>query len=317
MTAIAAASPDLATGYRHEAFLWHGTKAFLDRTVPFVTEAVDESQPVMIALIPEQWAPLRAALGPAADLVHYADMALLGRNPARLIPAWQEFIARHAGSPLRGIGSPIYAGRREAELTECQIHEELLNLALPADLSLWLLCPYDAENLGPAVLDEAERSHPAVMRHDGSTPSAVYDVIDRDRVLTGRPLPAPRGTVQQQPFGPGDLAALRALAISRAVLAGLPRSRAQDLALAVSELASNSVDHGGGGGVLRVWTDPDALVIEVTDAGLVADPMAGRRTPTLSQPRGRGLWMVNRLCDLVQIRSVPGEGTAVRVVTWL
>ena len=317
MTAAVDAPASQATGYRHEAFFWHGTEAFLARTVPFVTEALAVGHPVMIALIPEQWAPLRAALGTSADQVRYVDMAVVGRNPARLIPAWREFIASHPGSPLRGIGAPIWAGRRDAELTECQIHEELLNLAVPADVSLWLLCPYDTETLEAAVVDEAERSHPAVMRDDGSAPSLAYDDADGDRALTGRPLTPAQGAVEEQVFSSGDLAALRALAVAQAERAGLSSNQAQDLALAVSELASNSVDHGGGTGLLRIWTDPGALVIEVTDSGRVLDPLAGRRTPTPHQSRGRGLWMVNRLCDLVQIRSVPGEGTVVRVVSWL
>jgi anti-sigma regulatory factor (Ser/Thr protein kinase) len=38
--------------------------------------------------------------------------------------------------------------------------------------------------------------------------------------------------------------------------------------------------------------------------------------PPLSDEGGRGLWLANQLCDLVQIRS--GEnGTVVRLLTWL
>jgi hypothetical protein len=44
--------------------------------------------------------------------------------------------------------------------------------------------------------------------------------------------------------------------------------------------------------------------------------MAGRERPTAERDRGRGLWMVNQLCDLVQLRSFP-EGAAVRVHLYL
>ncbi|HEY1450507.1 MAG TPA: ATP-binding protein, partial [Solirubrobacteraceae bacterium] len=86
----------------------------------------------------------------------------------------------------------------------------------------------------------------------------------------------------------------------------------EDFVLAVNELATNSVQHGGGGGMLRVWQEPGALVCDVRDRGFIEDPLAGRRRPPIDQYGGRGLWLVNRLCDLVQIRSSP-SGTVVRV----
>ena len=43
---------------------------------------------------------------------------------------------------------------------------------------------------------------------------------------------------------------------------------------------------------------------------------AGRERPAIDRDGGRGLWMVNQLCDLVELRS--GDmGTVVRIHTWL
>ena len=81
--------------------------------------------------------------------------------------------------------------------------------------------------------------------------------------------------------------------------------------LAANELASNSVRHGGGFGVLRVWVDGDAVVCEVRDQGRIGDPLAGRHTPQLDQVGGWGLWIVNQTCDLVEVRS-GSAGTVVR-----
>ena len=55
---------------------------------------------------------------------------------------------------------------------------------------------------------------------------------------------------------------------------------------------------------------------EVSDSGVVTDPMTGRLAPDTDELDGRGLWMVNQLCDLVQLRS-SSAGTTVRVHTWL
>ena len=75
-----------------------------------------------------------------------------GSNPARIIPAWQDFLAAHAERrSARCAGSASRSGRAGAptELAECQRHEALLNVAF-ADPAFWLLCPYDTAALGEA-----------------------------------------------------------------------------------------------------------------------------------------------------------------------
>lgn len=92
----------------------------------------------------------------------------------------------------------------------------------------------------------------------------------------------------------------------------LGKARTDDLVLAVNELATNSVRHGGGAGTLRIWTDESVLVCEIHDCGHLADPYAGRTPPSPNQTSGRGLWVVNQLADLMHIDSSP-TGTVVRV----
>jgi anti-sigma regulatory factor (Ser/Thr protein kinase) len=82
--------------------------------------------------------------------------------------------------------------------------------------------------------------------------------------------------------------------------------------LAVNELASNSIRHAGGEGRIRCWREPDRIVCEVRDSGRIEDPLAGRGLPSDDLACGRGLWLVNQLCDLVQLRSL-ASGVAVRL----
>jgi anti-sigma regulatory factor (Ser/Thr protein kinase) len=100
----------------------------------------------------------------------------------------------------------------------------------------------------------------------------------------------------------------------RASRFGLPTGRIADLVVAVNELVSNAVLHGGGQGVLRVWRDSAAgtVTCEVSGPGHIADQLAGRRFVPSSAGGAHGLWLVNQLCDLVEVRS-HAAATTVRV----
>ena len=316
---LTAAEAEARMGYRHEAFLWEGKDEFLAGTVPFIVEAVQQSQPVLVAVIGPRIEWLRAALGGTPEGARFVDMAEVGRNPARIIPAWRSFIDQNGGGsrPLRGIGEPVWAGRRDPEVTECQVHEALLNLAIGPAVPLWLRCPYEADTLDSTVIEEAHRSHPEVFEDGRHRDSDGYGGMSHIRAAFELPLADPASPrVDTLEFAAADLGALRRLVGERARRAGLGADRADDLVLAVHEVSANSVDHGGGGGKLRVWQEPDRLVCEVRDRGRIDDALVGRRTPSAEQGRGRGLWLANQLCDLVQIRSLP-DGTAVRVSAWL
>jgi anti-sigma regulatory factor (Ser/Thr protein kinase) len=65
-----------------------------------------------------------------------------------------------------------------------------------------------------------------------------------------------------------------------------------------------------------MWLERGAAVVQFTDRGTVRDPLTGRLSPPLDAAGGRGLYLVNQLCDLVQVRS-SDRGTTVRVLTWL
>jgi anti-sigma regulatory factor (Ser/Thr protein kinase) len=109
-----------------------------------------------------------------------------------------------------------------------------------------------------------------------------------------------------------DLAAVRAVVYRCALEAGLPEARAVDLVLAVSEVAANTVRHAKSPGSLKIWYDTEEIVCQIQDEGVIADPLAGRRRPSLEAMGGHGLWIVNQVCDEVEIRS-DETGTTVRL----
>jgi hypothetical protein len=93
---------------------------------------------------------------------------------------------------------------------------------------------------------------------------------------------------------------------------GLDAERTAGLSSAIRELTAAAIP----GCRLRIWTEPGALVCELSDPDPVDDPLAGRVAPADDEPDARGLWLANQLCDLVQVRSSQ-DGSTVRVLSWL
>jgi anti-sigma regulatory factor (Ser/Thr protein kinase) len=79
----------------------------------------------------------------------------------------------------------------------------------------------------------------------------------------------------------------------------------------VDEVATNALRYGGRGGRVRAWTEDGRMICEVAGGGTILDPLVGRVLPDLEQDDGRGLWIANHFCDLVQIRSSE-SGTIIR-----
>ena len=298
----------------HEALFYRGEDEWLAGTVPFISEGVDAGEPVLVVVAAERIAALRAELDGRAEAVSFADMAEIGLNPARIIPAWREFLDRHGNGarPVRGIGEPIWANRSADELVECQRHEALLNVAFASSGAWRLLCPYDIDALDPAVIEEAQRSHPVISDADGRRPSGLCLPLDDMAAPFDQALPDPPGDAARLVFQNGDLRSVRAFITQRATDAQLPTGRLEDLVLAVNELATNSLRHGGGRGELRAWKSGDSLVCEIRDNGRIQDPLAGRQRPVNSAIGGRGLWIANQLCELVQMRCLP-NGNVIRL----
>jgi anti-sigma regulatory factor (Ser/Thr protein kinase) len=162
------------------------------------------------------------------------------------------------------------------------------------------------------VLLEAERSHPSLATNGVRYESSEYRGLEEIAAPFAEPLCQPPGQPASRVFQAGTLAALRAFVREGAADAGFSAEPTEDLVLAVDELASNSVLYGGGGGILRTWEDGDARICEVSDTGVIEDPLVGRKRPGPDQTGGYGVWLANQLCDLVQVRSFAG-GSAVRV----
>lgn len=303
------AEPDVSGGFSHEAFLYSDMAEFLAGVQSFLAPAIAAGDPVLVLLRAPEIGALTGALGAPAPEVTFTDVTDAGANPARLIGVWRRFADAHPGAQLWGIAEAVYPGRSPAELAECELYEALLNVAFDAATPLRLWCPYNLATLPASVIEQAERTHPFLLRDGQRQASGHFQPINPAETYA-RPLPAAPDGAAGLPFTRGELGQLRAFVAGQAQQAGLAQQAATSLVAAVNEIATNSLQHGGGRGELRVWTDGDWLVCEVSDSGHLTAPLAGKLPPAAND--GAGLWLANQLTGLVQIHSTP-DGTEIRV----
>jgi len=297
--------------FAHYALFYRGPGEYARQVCAFVREGLSVGEPVLVAVPGRRLDLVRRALGAAAAAVSFADMAVLGRNPARIIPAIRRFTDSRRPHRTRFVGEPVWAGRSAAEIAEATRHEALINAALAA-VPATVLCPYDASALAAAVLDGARRTHPRIAGDGAWRASTDYTGTAVAHATAAQPLPSPPAAAWSTAFGAPDLPALREHLRRRAAQEGLGSSRAEDLMIAVHEIAANTVVHGGGTGTLAIWWDGTALVCEIRDGGHITDPLAGRHPDSPHDDSGHGLRLAHELCDLVEIRS-GHQGTTVRL----
>jgi anti-sigma regulatory factor (Ser/Thr protein kinase) len=289
------------TTFAHEALLYRSREEFASATASFIEEGLEAEEPVMVAAPRPQLDVLREQLGGASEEVKMVDMGELGRNPGRILPALRGFVDEQESPRVRLVSEPIWAGRRDCETVEAVRHEALANLAF-SDLDVAMLCPYDASALGECVLRDAERTHPTVCS-DGSSrasdgytdPAVVWAAADQ-----AMPEPPPSSETLKIT---GNLAEFRRFVARRALTASMRPERIEKLVLAACEGATNALLHGKLPTTATVWTEEDEFVCEIVNGPAPLDPLAGRLPPDSRAPGGRGLWMINQLCDLVELRS--------------
>jgi anti-sigma regulatory factor (Ser/Thr protein kinase) len=291
----------MALFYRHHVERW-------EELLGLVRASMARGEPALVALPGDEARLLGGQAGGQLGDLMCSDISGMGRNPARIIPEIRAFLDRHDGRRVLVVGEALWPDRSPAEMREVTRHEALVNLAFSRSAAT-VVCAYDAARLPPPVIADARRTHPAYLADGRAVPTGAQTPweLPRDCDLPLPPPPAGAETVHYET----DLAPVRRLVERHAGRTTLGADRAADLVLAASELAANTLGHTKWGGAFWIWHDDAEIVCQADDRGQITDPLAGRVRHG-PDGRGHGLYLVNRVCDLVEVRTGTA-GTSIRL----
>lgn len=298
----------------HTAGFHSSREQLLAQLLPLATAARDRGEPIAVALQPATEQALVERLGDD-------DLVRLDQSVTPDVASGQTVAARRAlelraltsstGSPVTVLAehSPALDGVDGGFWREL---EAAVNVAL-TDLPIRATCFYPELPLHLEILDAARSNHPLLW--DGAALRRNPDHRAPREVLAERPTPAP------VLLGPPDLRLEFSVWQLHEVRTAIEQTlrdadyepeRAEDIVLAVNEVATNAVEHGTPEAQLSVWAGPGGLLCEVDDGGRLGDPLPGLQAPHPSEPHGRGVWIARQVCDSLHVWA-DARGTHVRM----
>ncbi|HZG91250.1 MAG TPA: ATP-binding protein [Pseudonocardia sp.] len=306
---------DRSLRLQHVAAFFRSPADLRGQLLPMVVSALRSGSAVATAVTPATEGAIHDELGSPPGLVVLSQpdgrdagsgQTLAGRRAREL-----RSLTAATGRPVTMISehAPRLDGADGTFWTEL---DAAFNIAL-AELPVTLTCFFPELPLHREVLDGARRNHPLLLV-GGEHRHNPHHLGPR-AVLAEQPAPAPAllGPPEVRlSFGAWQLHEVRNAVEEALLAAAVPHERAEDVVLAVNEVATNAVEHGDAKAELSIWIGADGVTCEVTDAGSLRDPLPGLQAPHSSNPRGRGVWIARQLCDWLHVWT-DGTGTHVRM----
>ncbi|MEP7113921.1 MAG: sensor histidine kinase [Ilumatobacteraceae bacterium] len=286
-------------GYFHETAVYGSDDELLDIVLPFLRGGLDAGEPVVVTFAEHNAALAKRALGRQTDQIRFVSGADQYARPATTIRNYRdmfaEFVAEGA-QQIRVVGDVPHTGTG-FDWHDWVRYEAAINRAYD-DFPLWGLCPYDTR-LAPAdVLDHVARTHPHVATADGrhhrnphfEDPAEFWHRLECPPHHDRSPdiaLIEPTMREARQCFA------------TAARDAGLSVDEQEAVALAVSELVTNAIEHGSPPVLVEGWVQQGRVEIAVVDGGNGPSAPFTGLVPASGRAGGRGLWIVNQICDSV------------------
>lgn len=300
--------------FRHGLVLHDGPADAVSVMLPIASAVRERGGLVALAVSDEVADGIRERIGPDG-LTPLTPLTRAAQQSGQTVAAWRARELRAMGSSGREIvvlaeHDPDLDGPDGSYWTE---FEAALNISL-GGLPITQVCAYPQLPLHRLVADAAVANHAFLLEGDDLVANPEHrgpaDVLAAMPVSAPYVLGPPDVFLRYNTF---ELSRVRR-AVEEAVSGSrLDAERAEDLVLAVNEIATNAVEHGSAQAELFVWASDDELVCELHDEGDLALPLIGLAPPHASQARGRGTWIARQLCDALHVWR-DDSGTHVRLL---
>ena len=289
-------------GLVHHGLLHPPSADLADILAPLIAQRLAREQSVLTALAPATTAKVQSRLPTLAGL-HTTDASELYRHPGQVLAYYAGWIRQTSpGEPVMIIAAPD-PGSDDPYRAAQWMHIDALTSHALASCNLTLVCAYPYD---PATATAVRQAHPSLL--NGAV-SPNPDHLQAEQFLARYPLPPPSELGQPDVTHILDhlsqLAELRQVVHHHVAGAGLTADRSADFVLAVTEVATNALEHGVPPATVCLWTSSTSITCQITDHGHVAQPLAGLLPPPANQCRGRGLWMAHQLCDQLYLWPQP------------
>lgn len=298
--------------FDHVAWFYDGPDDLARRVDATVASATAHGDGVLVCVDPPTWGHLVGRLGALADSVTYVPADVRYARPAgalaTLVDHTRRLLDGGAGA-VWSIGEIDFGAADDVASWiryEAAANETLVHLPIHA------VCLYDVRRSSPAILEAAHRTHPRFDDGHGPCDSAGYlhpravhaALSDGDPTPAAPPALVLRGV--EQPVVARE-------AVGRLLGHDVDDDGLAAVALAVTELVANALEHAGTPADVSVWRVDGAVVLQVSDGGAGFDDPFPELRPPGTGPRGRGLWIVGQLADRVHV-AAGRTGTAVSCV---
>lgn len=293
------------SGVDHLAVPYSVADDLATRLEPSIGTALAAGDPVLAVLADPERDAVAALLGSDASRIDFADPARVHAVPAFTVAArWARLAHQAVAGRVLVIGQHLeLPGLGAWHWARLDVAIDVAIEGLP--ITVLCACPDSDPAIGV--------THPQLLTADGPRPGQGYRPPPEALVEYPPPPPPDLGVADADVvFRVADLGAVRRRVAAIAAGAGVAEDRADDLVLAVNELATNSVEHGPGVARLRLWAAPGLVTAEVADRGRMNVPFPGLVRPSSTGARGRGLWLASELTDVLQVWS-DDAGTIIRV----
>jgi anti-sigma regulatory factor (Ser/Thr protein kinase) len=304
-----------ARSFQHDAFIYDSDDGYLAALAPLLLAAHAAGDTVMAIVSDHQAELVRSMLGDRAAMTEFVSAEQWYEHPVRAIAACEAIFRGLPGGTRACLIGEVQFGDTEADWAAWTRYESAINTAL-VTYNAHCICPYDQRLLPSAVVEHAKSTHPYLLTTTETQPNvdylsaaALFPLLPPTAVIPGA-VPNLDLVIGQ------NLRTARHAFATAAAITGLGLERIQDLTLAVNEVLTNAVLHGGGTGRMRVWATPDQLTCAVDDAGSgIQDLLLGYSAPPPGSRGGYGLWLARSMFDRSEFLVSPNGGVTVLLAT--